>query len=244
MTKLGVHVTAYRRPTITKIAFASLRRILDDLAERGVESHVVVGCSDVKSKTLAKLFGFEPFDIVNQPLGHKFNETAKYLLNSYEWDFMLEYCSDNVMEERYTEMLYNQIKAQTAYWAMNCFYMMDWKTKTVRLFQPSGFSNVGRLTRRDMVQLLYKRRGYIFNPRLGRRLDKDYNDDMFRMCRIMPSFPNLKTPLILDLKDSYSLNQYSSFAEKGSKYPVVSLVGNFPEINDLEKIEKDGTNSR
>lgn len=244
MKKLGVHLTAYRRPSITKIAFTCLRRILDDLAEKGVESHVVVGCSEPKSVGIVKKFGFEPYMVKNDPLGHKFNETAKYLLNNYDWDFMLEYCSDNVMEERYTEMLYRQIQADQAYWAMNCFYMMDWKTKTVRIYKPSGFSNVGRLTRRDLVEQLYKKRGYIFNPRLARRLDKDYNDDMFRMCRRMPSYPNLETPLILDLKDDYSLNHYRTFAAEGEKYPVVSLAGNFPEIKGLEKVEKHGTDNR
>jgi hypothetical protein len=242
--KLGVHVTAYRRPTITKIAFTCLRRILDELAEQGVDSHVVVGCSEKKSAGIAKAFGFEPFMVKNDPLGHKFNETAKYLHSNYDWDYMLEYCSDNVMEQRYTSLLLKQIEADTPYWAMNCFYMMNWRTKEVRVYSPSGWSNVGRLTRRDLVDKLYGKRGYIFNPRLGRRLDKDYNDDMFRMCRVIPSFPALTDPIILDLKDDVSLNQYKSFAAKGSKYPVVSLAGNFPEINGLEKVEKNGTDNR
>lgn len=235
---IGVHVTAYRRPTITKLAFTCLKRILDDLKEHGIDSVVVVGVSEPKSAAIARSFGFEPFQVENQPLGRKFNETAKHLLK-YEWSHMLEYCSDNLMEERYGKMLRKQLEADVHFWAMRGFYLMDWRSKTVRIFEDSGFSNVGRITRRDLIEKLYKKRNYIFEPRLGRRLDKGYNDDMWHMCKTMPSFPNLKKPIILDLKDSVSLNPYSNFSCKPDNFPVVSLEGNFPEL----KLEKDG-NSR
>tara|TARA_R110001606_G_scaffold116277_2_gene245164 strand:- start:1894 stop:2619 length:726 start_codon:yes stop_codon:yes gene_type:complete len=232
---IGVHVTAYRRPTITKLAFTCLRRILDTLEERGIDSVVVVGVSEPKSAAIARSFGFIPFEVPNAPLGRKFNETAKELLK-HEWTHMLEYCSDNLMEERYTDMLIKQLEANVHYWAMNCFYMMDWKSKTVRVFNNSGWSNVGRVTRRDLVEKLYRKRNYIFEPRLTKRLDKAYNDDMLNMCKTMPSFPNLKTPIILDLKNEVSLNPYQNFSRKPEKYPVVSLEGNFPEL----KTDKNG----
>jgi len=226
---IGIHLTAWRRPTITAIAFTSLQRICAELKEHEIDTFVVCGVSDKKSKGLAKKFGFIPFEYPNEPLGRKFDYTMREVLK-YDCDYVMEYCSDNVMESRFVPLLVDVIKKGIPFWVMNSFYLMDWKTKEVRIFENSGFSNVGRLTRRYLLEKLYKKTGFAFEHNWGRRLDKCYNDLMWKHCKIQPSFTELKTPIILDLKSEYSLNGFQKFKEKSERFPAVPLRGKFPEI--------------
>ena len=89
MKTIAIHATAWKRPEITRIAWTALNRVRDQFYEKGYESFVVVGVSEKEHQALAREFGFETIMLPNNPVGLKFNRTARQIVMNYKFDYFM-----------------------------------------------------------------------------------------------------------------------------------------------------------
>jgi hypothetical protein len=229
---IGVHTTAHRRYAISKIAFAALRRTLTELEALGHQTFVVCGVSHPKSASIAKSFGFDTVMTPNSPVGRKFDVVMHKVLEQ-KCDYVMEYCSDNVLDTDYSNLAHQAMEDGIPYWGLTSFYILNHKTKQCRLFKGS-LSNVGRLTRRYLLDNIKRRKNYFYEHRLQRGLDASFNKIMWEVNKTRADYPRLERPYIVDIKNEISMNPYANFSQKNSLFPIVSLSGNFPELQQNE----------
>jgi hypothetical protein len=238
---VAIHVTAFRRPSITKLAFTALERTRAELAEYGHDSFVIVGVSEKKSQAIAESFGYDTVWSPNKPLGQKFDAVTKEILNR-DFDYYMEFCSDNILDVDYSRLAHEAMTNGIPYWGMAQFYILNWRTKQCRLFT-GALSNVGRLTRRYLLENIKLKKNYFYEHRLNRGLDQSFNKIMWECNKIRAEIARIDRPYIVDIKNEMSMNPYGNFAKKEATFPCVPLDGNFPELKITEKEKKDGNNN-
>lgn len=227
--KIAIHCTAWRRPTIMQKAFTALERTRKQFADHGIETFVVVAVSEKKSEGICRKFGYETVWVDNSPLGRKFDAAMQKIL-SYDFDYCMEYGSDNVLAEEYVPAVLQCIEHGIPWIAMRSFYIQNNRTREVRLFHERGTSNIGRLTRRYLLMQTLKRKGFLFEHRASKALDTSIQQTISSVTKQTPHILRFSHPLILDIKDQNSMHSYESFAQMSTVFPVVPLVGTFPEI--------------
>ena len=232
MKTIAIHICAYNRRPQTRIAYTALERTREEFRSHGYTSYVVVGVSNERDAELAREFGYEPFYVANNPLGNKFNEVAKYIAKRKDFDWFMEYCTDNILDPKYTELAVEAIENGKQYIGTRSFYCVEWKSGEARIFT-GGLSNVGRLTHGSRIHRAYQKWGMFYNRRLARHMDSDYNHRIRRFGE--PHCIKHDTPLIVDLKDDSNINNYHTFAAHPLKYKVVPLEGTFPELELIQQ---------
>lgn len=235
MKKIAIHATAWKRPEITRIAWTALNRVRDQFREKGYESFVVVGVSEKEHQALAREFGFETIMLPNNPVGLKFNRTARHIVLNHQFDYFMEYCSDNILRIDYVDKVTALIDQGIDYIAMNQFYIVDAETKDVLLFgKPDnvkgGISNVGRITPRWLVMKTWRRTNMLYNIRINKRLDRSFHMNHWNLWKVEPYILKDPTPLIVDIKDKDSMNGFDDFKKLIGRFPQTNVVGEFPEL--------------
>lgn len=240
--KLAVHLPVLGRPRITELAFRSLTRVLEEFREAGVESRVLVIGSEQRLKRLAHKYNFDWFECENKPLGKKFDLGLKELLKDKTWTHLFEMCSDNVFEQTFVEKVLEAQKHEPDLLGLVSFYMMNWKTKKVRLFETGAMSNVGRITKRKFIERVIRRRNYVFEYRLRQGLDASFYKAVCNVGKAQPTALRNATPLVVDLKSGESMHSFESFERNPQKFKVVNLGGHFEEITPNTK--ENGNNGK
>lgn len=228
--KICVHFPVYKRPKITDLACDSLDRVLSAFREQGIDSVVYMIGDEPSHRRRAKRRGYEWVEQPNDPVGTKFNRGVREMLKDDSWTHMMEFCSDNILEEKYPEIIGDLMRKGLENITLSNFYIMDWRTKEIRIFSKKAWSNVGRITSRAIIEKLRGRFGYWYEPRIQTKLDLSFHRMIQKIGRSLPFLLHLETPLIIDIKDGNSMHGYQSFAALPEIYPVVDLEGNFPEI--------------
>lgn len=237
--KIAVHLPVYRRYTTLLKACDSLDRLLEGFRERGIESMVYMIGHELKMKRLASNRGYEWVQAPNKPLGAKFNAGVKAMLKDKSWTHLMEYCSDNVVDQKYVDLVADRMEAGEEFIGLFTFYIYNSRTGQTLLFGRKAYTNVGRMSSRVVVERAKRRCGYWFEPRINSRLDTSWKTIATRHGRAKPTFIQTDHPLIVDIKDQGSMHPFKSFLAKANLFPVVHLVGEFPEIN--LNTENDGT---
>ena len=129
MKTIAIHICAYNRRPQTRIAYTALERTREEFRSHGYTSYVVVGVSNERDAELAREFGYEPFYVANNPLGNKFNEVAKYIAKRKDFDWFMEYCTDNILDPKYTELAVEAIENGKQYIGTRSFYCVEWKSE-------------------------------------------------------------------------------------------------------------------
>lgn len=94
--KILTLIPVYRRPEITEICYRALWRLYAD-APIGLEFQTLILASTGKDAKLAKQYGFDVRMVDNKPVATKLNKGLEYALSEYEFDYLFQINSDNVL---------------------------------------------------------------------------------------------------------------------------------------------------
>lgn len=189
---------------------------------------------DPKHEARAKRLGYNWVQASNSPLGNKFNRGMREIFVDPDWTHLMEFCSDNILEESYAPRMIEEMKKGSEYIMIDGFYIMNWRSKECLLFSRNAFSNVGRITSRFVLDRVKRRFGYFFEPRIETRLDLSFHRIIMKVLKSDPIKIKSDHPLVVDIKDQGSMHGWSSFAAKPEIFPSVHLEGNFPELKTEE----------
>lgn len=233
--KIVFHSTAWKRPAITRLSFRALERLRSQFHDEGHETHVVVGVSDEESLSIAEDFGYQTEFVDNEPLGKKFDDTMSAVMR-HDFDYVIEYPSDTIVCEEYVPLVLDEMEFGSKVIQPKSVYLMDSKTLECRLMGLLPVhTNSARAISRDIIEALHSKKGQCYRRKEGRNLDCHLHNDIYEVCRVHPVYLRSQTPLVIDVKSDVNMNKYSEFVGKRKlieqdAYPVVELVGGFPEI--------------
>jgi hypothetical protein len=237
--KLAVHLPVFGRFATVKKACDSLDRILEAFDAEGIPSDVYMIGHEPKMKRLANSRGYNFVYAENKPLGKKFNIGVQRMLEDTSWTHMMEFCSDNLLEESYPKLMIERMRNGEEFIGLLHFYIVHHRTKRALLFSRNAPTNVGRVTDRRILETMKRRTNYWFEPRKNAALDSCMAKRALMIGKAKPTYIETETPLIVDIKDAGSMHAWETFKRNPEKYPVVDLKGNFPELN--LKLERDGS---
>lgn len=235
MKTIAIHATAYKRVAITRIAWTALNRVREQFKAKGYDSFVVVGVTGQEHVDLATEFGFDHVRCQNKPVGLKFNLTAKEIMRRRGWDYFMEYCSDNILRDDYVDKAVEMLEQGHRYIAHNQFYICDMESGKVLNFgnptaKRGGISNVGRITHATIIRDVWRKTFMLYDVRINKRLDYFFLHHVKQYGRAWPEIIPSDTPLIVDLKDKDSMNPTANFERHPGRFPLINIVGNFPEL--------------
>ena len=243
MKTIAIHATAYKRVAITRIAWTALNRVREQFKAKGYDSFVVVGVTGQEHVDLANEFGFDHVRCQNRPVGLKFNLTAKEIMRRRNWDWFMEYCSDNILREDYVDKAVEMMEQGHRFIAHNQFYIADMNSgKVLRFGNPTaklgGISNVGRLTHATIVRDVWRKTFMLYDVRINKRLDYFFLHHVKQHAKQWPEIIQSETPMIVDLKNEDSMNPVTNFEKHPGRFPISNIVGNFPELPaEFQRIE-------
>jgi len=93
-------IPLWKRSFITRICFEGLKR----LYRQGFEGYVVCAVSRKEDAELCEEYGFDYTQVENFPLGRKMNLGIEYCLLNYEFDFLINMGSDNLLSPEVMDM--------------------------------------------------------------------------------------------------------------------------------------------
>lgn len=235
--KVAIHFPVYKRARIRNIAMDALDRVCEQFKGLGIETEVVVIGDDKDLPAVCEKRGYLHFHFKNSPIGTKFEMGLRWMLRNLEFDYFMEYCSDNILREDWAELMAKELKAGRAWIAHDQFYIVDAATGRTHLFGGRGQSNVGRCTKRDLLVKCQKHLGRCYDGDLMSGMDASFRANISRCSDQLTYLLKTKTPLIVDLKTKENINKFEGFARKSERFPPTEVVGSFPELSQLKSFQ-------
>ncbi len=232
--KIAVHFPVYKRPRIRNIAMDALDRVRGQFLEHGIEMEVCVIGDDPGLAAVCKKRNYIYYEVGNHPVGRKFEMGLRYMLRHMQFDYLMEYCSDNILRNDWAEKMAKELKAGRQWVAHAAFYIVDSKTGQTHLFSGRGQSNVGRCTSRKLVEACQKHRGHCYEYELMSGLDACFRTNISRCTDELTFLLKSETPMIVDMKSEVNINTFRGFANKPDRFPPTEVVGDFPELSQLK----------
>lgn len=139
-------IPAWQRREITEICYRSLQRVIaTSPPEIGCEVLTVV--SDKKDERLARKYDFHTFSTPNEPLGKKFNAGMEYALNEYEFDYVFQLNSDDVLSTDIWRAFLPYFQKKRPFFGLETLYFYDLPTgrmKRYHYFDGCGIRVISR----------------------------------------------------------------------------------------------------
>ena len=235
--KVAIHFPVWKRIKIRNIAMDALDRVRGQLLRHGIETQVCVIGDDPGLAAVCKKRDYHHYECSNHPVGRKFEMGARHMLRHFEFDYFMEYCSDNILRNDWADLMAKQLKAGRAWVAHNQFYIVNAKTGEANLFAGRGQSNVGRCTKRYLLEHSQKHLNRCYDYELMSGMDASFRTNISRCTDELTYLLRTETPLIVDLKSEVNINSFAGFARKPDHFPPTKVVGNFPELHQLKPFE-------
>lgn len=232
--KIAIHFPVYKRVKIRNIAMDCLDRVRADFARLGIETEVCVIGDDKDVPAVCEARGYRHFEVENKPLGRKFEMGLRWMLRHMEFDYMMEFCSDNILRKDYPTLMAKALKDGQAWVAHDQFYIVDSVTGKTHLFSKRGQSNVGRCTSRKLIEASQKHLNRCYDYELMSGLDASFRTNISRCTDRLTYLLKTPTPLIIDIKSQTNINMFSGFARKPTVFPPTEVIGDFPELSQLK----------
>lgn len=233
---VGVLFPVYGREHLAKVSAQCLARIASELEDCAPFRVLVVGNEDW-AEAMAKEYGWAYLIQSNSPLGAKFDAGARWIVDKWGnvCTHFMEWGADNIASKAFTELLRHRLTGpQVPCITTNAFYMIKEGTKEVRLFNLGKGSNIGRLTSMDVVKKIRSTAaGHLFDHDRKRGLDRSFRLKVQAVTGRFVKLHEIATPYLIDVKGRGSLNPWGPFESKPSKFPLVEIEGDFPELTKL-----------
>lgn len=145
-----IFVPVYRRLEITEICYKGLQRIIED-APTGINIQVLIIASTLPDAKMAHKYGFDVRMIDNKPLGAKLNKGLDYALRKYQFDYLFQLNSDNVLHKHFWSYFSPFLLDRKPFFGCNHIAFYD--SITGRLLQYLYHGGCGiRFIRRDIIE--------------------------------------------------------------------------------------------
>lgn len=221
--KTLILVPVWRRPEVTNIFAVSLAI--------SIPANCEVLCILSKEDEFYKEnmetlepFGFNIGHYKNMPLGKKMNAGIETALDNYDFDYLMNLGSDDLIHSGIW-FLYNEfLKFKLPFFGLEKVYFYEMKTGKLARSLPY-YWGAGRMISREIIEKMRKNGKYLYKNEYSKGLDCNSIDNIKKELNI--DYKQVDTndfPYLIDLKTWDSLNDFNMFSRL---YEIVN-----PEILD------------
>jgi hypothetical protein len=224
--KVLIFTTVWKRPEVTELTYKGFDRIQATLKDSyDIDTQVLIVSSEPEHTKIAKERGYNVFETENFPVATKYNNGLKASLD-YEWDYILEMNSNNLLSDLYIHTWVAGAKAGLqVFGSRNFFALMPNKIdyKQYLTSQPNRISSVGRGIKRSVLEGVEG--DFVTDLSKDSNLDGMSNKVFGR--NIIQPIAFKCFPAVLDIKTGEDMHHHSNML-KQARIPY--LISIFPEL--------------
>lgn len=238
MKKILIFTPVWKRLELTKLCYKGIHRFRKALKSSGIQSEVLIIGSEDEHEQLAAINKFNYIYVDNRYIGEKHNKGVMYALDNLEWDYLMQYSSDNFIKDEYATHINRAIENDTLFFGTDKNIKLDSKTnKQFDVFSWNGKAiGAGRIIHRDLLQKTYLKFGYIWQQRKKKALDNDSSVNIYNATGVRcKSITDRDCPsLIIDVKSSTNINSfdgmYKTATKKYQQPKIITFTDWTPEL--------------
>jgi glycosyltransferase involved in cell wall biosynthesis len=233
--RILTYIPVFKRREITRLCYESLKRTQIS-APAGFSFVTVIAASNTKDAELADQYGFDVFICDNLPLGRKFNQGLEYALDEYNFDYVMQINSDNVLSTDFWPLFEQYFNQLQFFFGVDRVYFYDSVTKQMREFQYGAGCGI-RFIRRDIVETA----GFVddtfalWDDPICSGLDNNSSNNIVNRCgkmQYLARHPRITRPVVTDIKSDENIHPFSEF--RGAKVLTEAhrkqVMRRFPEL--------------
>lgn len=168
----------------------------------------------------------------NDPLGNKKNTGLKYAVENYEFDYLLEIGSDDLITSEYLDLIEPLMNANTPQFNTSSVYFIDICTGKPAFWETSKVLGAGRCISRIAIEKALKQ-GPLWNPEGTRGMDT-FSWRQLAQVGIINHIIETNEVYALDIKSQTNINPIENFSKSPLK--LNEILDHFPEAGDIRKL--------
>ena len=215
-----IFIPVYKRPEVLRICLNNLTRF-SSAVSWDVEVVCLLSPEDKylkQNQNTVKRHGFKAIYYPNIPVSDKMNAGIQWIMNHCEFDYMMNFGSDDLIHPD-IEVLYEPfIKAKHQMFGINTLYFYELSTKRTCYFcnyNYVGSIGAGRMIHYDILKWFAGQSYPVYEPGLNRGLDTSSAMTIKRLLnRVDVVAPAGKFPYIVDIKTDTNINTMFEIGER------------------------------
>jgi hypothetical protein len=221
MKKILIFTPVWKRLELTKLCYKGIHRFRKALKANGIQSEVLIVGSEREHEKLAARNKFNYVYADNRYIGEKHNKGVIHALNNLEWNYLMQYSSDNFIKDEYATYIKQAIEDNILFFGTDKNIKLDSKTnKQFDVFSWNGkVVGAGRIIHRDLLQKTYLKFSYIWQQRKKKALDNDSSVNIYNATGVRcKSIIDRDYPaLIIDVKSNTNINSFDGIYKNAIK---------------------------
>ena len=141
----------------------------------------------------------------NKPLGEKLNAGIEYALENFQFDYLMNLGSDDLIHPALLALYKN---VESKFFGLEKVYFFNKLTKELAITKPYLWG-AGRMIHRDILSAIQKQGGFLYESKYARGLDCNSIDRIKDMLNV--DYIRLNTndfPYIVDIKSEVGINDF------------------------------------
>jgi len=222
----------WRRPQVFEICLKGLKRLQEYKPETfAVRPFFIV--SEPAAAEQVERYGFDFIYWENKPLGLKKNMGLRYAMNSFDFDYLMEVGSDDLIANSLLDVLNPYFTQETPQITPQSVWFIDVVTGKAAFWTTSVVLGAGRCISRAALEL-FSPAYELWEPLINRGMDSHSWRNLQKK-----GIGNILVPLRsrvynLDLKSEVNINSLDVFLP--AYHSVRKILSHFPEAEDVMRL--------
>jgi len=210
--KILILIPIYKRTEVLRICLDNLSKFINTVSW---EIQVVCLMSPEDSflkenQKSVKKHGFKAIYYKNLPLGEKMNAGIEYVMSHYEFDYLMNFGSDDLIHADIEQLYEPYLNKRYKLFGINGLYFYELSTgKTIFFhnYNYIGSIGAGRMIAYDLLKQFYDQQYPLYEPKLNSGLDTSSAMSLKRMSDVVDIVAEVGNhPYIVDIKTDTNIN--------------------------------------
>ena len=226
--KTLIIVPVWGRPEITKIWAKGLKWFLT----KDFDVLTILSREDEHFEENMKLVrrDFNYCFFKNKPLGQKMNAGIEYALETFEFDYIMNLGSDDLIHPSILQLFSAFLDEKKPFFGINRVFFYEKSTKKLAMCLPYVWG-AGRMISRHIIEVLRNRGQFLYKETLQKSLDCNSMDTIQEKLGIKYETIDTGTfPYIVDIKTWDNLNDFNMMTRMYEIVPTEILTRYYPKI--------------
>lgn len=221
--KVLILIPMWKRPEVVSLVFQNLV-YFRSMVSWNVAVVAIISPEDPCAKelvTLCKKHSIEMCFFNNDPLGRKMNAGINYAICHYDFDYLMNLGSDDLIHHSIESIYKDYIERKRLLFGLNSLYFIDYKTRKTFFFKCYAFGislGGGRMISRKLIEELKGRDVCLYDNDIRRGLDSNSSERMRRWANVEEDVILTNGfPYIVDMKTNTNINHIIQIEEHKSQ---------------------------
>lgn len=204
--KILIFTPVWQRPEVFLICLEGIKR-LTKIKEFEWQPFFII--SEEWPEKVLKKNNFDYIKTQNSPLGAKKNKGLEYVMENFQFDYLLEIGSDDIITNEYIEICKPYIKSNIPHLLGDSIYFIDIYTGKTSFYRTNKIFGCGRFIKKTAITAALQY-GSFWDSKAHRGMDT-YSSNQLLKADINYIKIELSTPCLLDIKSKVNINTIHKF---------------------------------